>query len=869
MPERIMVRGVLDWVRKGWVLVALAGMVRAAWAGPVLDELVAPMRLDQRSGDPSLQTPRDVTRDRPLGQTFVTGPRTRQLCRIAICHAWWNKSWTEDESLVLTVWDSPKKQEKIASYAMPYKWRRWEGAIMMFPIWQKIEPSHSYYMELTVTGGDGRIEGIGPASKSYGAGQAFVGGEPQDWDLFFETHGKDELNPEADYGRLFALWDLNYPGLGRVKELVQKKQWEAASYALVDYYENHRPDLLERPKQVPETRPADFTTKEADLALEMKTPAEEEGVADIGPDWNHYAIWPTRGGVGLTRGGIRKYIANTYRCTGDRKYAKLWNEVNYCCLRDQPNPVEAGVYPKTGSLPPAPPAGIAGGSMWSSLSIGPRASFGFVYYRWFVDCPEFTPDVRAAFIFNLADMADVLLRHKAGGNWTTQIKSALMELAEQHPEWRDAKAMMEQGFGGLVENLLETVHPDGPLKEATSNYHLLTLNRFVRLLEQAGRLKVAVPEEARRRGQKAAEYPTFAVLPDFTVPLWGDSNPVTKPGDVLKSAAKLFGRPDMLWVATEGKQGTPPTVNSIAFPTAGYFVMRSGWTSDARYLALHNGHSTSHGHWDALGVIMAAHGRQLVVDPGVYIYGTEHARRLTRAASHSTVTVGDRDARNDNGKNDWASNAKWDYFAGTNAGYAGAGGTHHRRQIIFAKPDYWVVRDGVMGPVGGNIVSRFVLSDTQAEQEGMTIRTKHASGGNLAIIPAGGVASAHIAAMQRAASWDRLADCAVAEFVPAKPQWCTVLLPYSADRQPEVTVQVFESEAGQAVNVKNGEASDWFLFQEPGKVGTYDNGRIRFIGEAALIRCKGDRVESATGRKAALLEWGGQKLLDSGTPDDF
>jgi hypothetical protein len=358
-------------------------------------------------------------------------------------------------------------------------------------------------------------------------------------------------------------------------------------------------------------------------------------------------------------------------------------------------------------------------------------------------------------------------------------------------------------------------------------------------------------------------------LPDFTLPMWGDSNPVTKPADVLKAAAKLFGQPDMLWVATEAAQGQPPAVRSVAFPTAGYFVMRGSWTPDARDLALHNGHSTSHGHLDALSLVLAAQGRQLLVDPGIYIYGTEQARRLTRSASHSTVTVGDRDTRNDDGTNDWVSDPRWDYFAGTNAGYAGAGGTRHERRIIFAKPDYWLVGDAVLGPVEGKIVSRFVFSDTAAEQEGATIRTAHPTGGNLAIIPAGPVAAARLARAQRAVSWDRLADCAVAEFTPAKSRWYTVLLPYIADQRPDVRVRVFDSDAGQAVNVTYGQTNDWFLFQQPGKQGTYDNGRIQFFGEAALVRFQGNHIRSASGRNVRLLVVGGQTLSTSDKPVDF
>ena len=33
-------------------------------------------------------------------------------------------------------------------------------------------------------------------------------------------------------------------------------------------------------------------------------------------------------------------------------------------------------------------------------------------------------------------------------------------------------------------------------------------------------------------------------------------------------------------------------------------------------------HKAAHGHLDGLGIVVFAYGRQLIVDPGIYIYGT-------------------------------------------------------------------------------------------------------------------------------------------------------------------------------------------------------------------------------------------------------
>jgi heparan-sulfate lyase len=837
-------------------------------AGPALDEIVAPMKLDQRSADPFPNQWRDVQPDKPLGQTFITSPSARRLCRIAVSVPGRHESWTPDESLTLTLYDSSEKKVRITSYAMPYKWRRWEGGIMMFPLWCPIQPSRSYYFELTVTGGDGLIRGIRLASKPYSNGNAYIAGDKQAFSLFFETHTKSDLNPDADYGRLFSLWNLDYPGLEQVKTLVARKEWQAASYALVDYYENHRPDIMQRVK-IPATRPANFDPTRADLAIAMKVLTEQEGQVDIGPDWNHYAEWPTRGGVGLTREGIRKFIAHARLFTADPKYAKAWNDINLACFRDQPNPVEAGVFPKSGPLPAAPAPGIAGGSMWASLSIAARAATCFTYYRYFIDSPEFTPDARTAFIFDLADMANVLSRHQAGGNWTTQIKSALITLAEQHPEWRNADAMMADGLAGMIDNVLETIHPDGPLKEATINYHLFTLGYFSRLLETADRLKVPFPDEARQRILKAAEYAAFSAMPDLTSPLFGDANPVTKPAGAVSRPAEMFHRDDLLYFASERASGSAPTFTSIAFPAGGYYFMRSDWSADARYLAIHNGHSTSHGHNDALAIIVAAHGRQLVIDPGVYIYGTPDCTRLARTVSHSTVTVNNRDTQNANGQKTWLSSPTWDYFSGTNAGYIGANQTRHRRQIIFAKPDYWVIHDTLLGPIDGPVTSRFVFADTQARQDAHVVRTTDPNRANLAIIPADPGTKAALVPMKRAASWESLADCSVAQFTPATNSWSTVLLPLEPSKQPDAKVEILNGTPGHALAVTRAQSTDLFIFQDPNSEGAYNDGQVKFTGESALFCRQGDTQRTLTAKSCRSFEYAGQELFFSKQPADI
>ncbi len=91
----------------------------------MLDRLLNNMVLDVSNGSVNYKQFKTITPENPIGQTFTTGPNIVEVSRIAIADAWWHASWTEDESLVLTLWDSPAKSKQIASAEMPHKWRAW------------------------------------------------------------------------------------------------------------------------------------------------------------------------------------------------------------------------------------------------------------------------------------------------------------------------------------------------------------------------------------------------------------------------------------------------------------------------------------------------------------------------------------------------------------------------------------------------------------------------------------------------------------------------------------------------------------------------------------------------------------------------
>lgn len=819
-------------MKKTLLIACLAALVCslpiAASAGEVLDRLLNTMMLDVSNGKANTDEFKTLTPANPIGQTFTTGPRTAEVSRIAINVAWWNESWTEDETLVITLWDSPERRSKVGSAEMPYKWREWEFGVIMFTLNAKVQPATQYYFELTVTGGDGTINGFHLGS-DYDGGRAYENAKPADKSIWFEIHSRPQFDRDAAYAERFSHWNLDYPGLEKVKAAVEARDWDRAVDEMIAYYES-RPDLVD-PELAQVTIDPKYDRTLSDLAVDMKHKDDEGNIIDLGPNWNHFRTWRTRGGVGLTRGGLRGYLANAYKYTGEEKYAKAFNDMIFNFMDNLPNPLRSGlIKPDDRDVNPSPGPGIAGGSMGGSLGRGARMNQVWYYYSLVSKSPSFTRDVRAGMIFDMIDSARVIDAQKGGGNRAAQMATALYEFADRHPEFKKSREWFDKGIADTFANLMETIRRDGAFQEPTVGYHCLVVNRFTGTLLKCREWNLTVKPEWEKRTEKALEFILYNNQPDFHLPARGDAGLRIDGTEYLKRMAEYYNRADFLWAGTKGREGTPPLATSWQFPSEGWFVMRSDWSPDALYMNIRNGYNGSHGHSDHLSITLSAYGSNLVIDPGVYQYGTTETYELMRARSHATVTVDDRNANRPKGKNAFESMRGVDFFIGTNAGYQGADDIFHTRKIAFIKPDYWVMSDTVTGPGEHDVAVRFPFNPMSLSMDATTgICRTRLEKGNLMIVPSedNGFSAeisdylVPIGGLSNAPMLTYRAKTAL----PAALG--TLLYPYRGTQSPDVKMQ---SIGAEAYRVMRGSDVDYVCF------GDTDTSEIAFSGDAVAVR---------------------------------
>ncbi len=832
-----------------WLAVLFVPAVLAVVSIPAkasfLDEYLNNLKLDQSSFPRASEE--DVlilTEGRRFGQTFVAGPGVRSISRIAIQSPHYNPEWGEGVSLVLTVYDGPARARRLSAFEMKYDWRSWEDMTIVFPVDVPAEPGRSYYFELTSAGGDGRVGKILKASRDYPSGQAWVDGRPQDFDLAFQTYVRTEWDRDAAYREAFAMFDLERPELRAVKAAVERGMWDDAAQALVAHFES-RPAFRQMADEARRLRLPDMTL--AELAAEMKVRDPDGGIISLGPRWNHLRWWPKRGGVGLTREGIRKYLAAGYAATGERRFAVAWNEMLKAFFTELPSPLKSGIVARGAKdIPPIFPGGLAGGSMWSGLAIAARLAHEFYYYTIFSDSPDFEWDVRAAFILNLGDMADVLAIQKAGGNWTTQMFDHLFYFSTEFPEFARSREYATLAFEGLKDNMRETLQPDGPIGES-AGYQMMVHGQYLDIMERARKLGLEIPADLVARVEAALSFHLHTVQPDGFRPAFGDAL-ADDARPLLKRGAETFGRKDMLWVATDGAEGAPPERLSVEFPHSGYYVMRSGWSPDARYLILRNGRYTAHGHFDALSFILHAGGRLLIADPGIYIYGTPEAVRLISTRSHSTISVDGADLGNGGGPTAFFTGDVVDYLHAEGPAYQGLDRSIRAvRRVAFLRPDYWVLSDLVRGSGEHQVDSRFHFADTAAALDAatQTAVTTHQGGANLALIPAGGASTISVLEDADTAFVHEKLEPAlmlrrtVKAALPLRMD--TVAYPFR-DASPDVSVAALTPSGDVpvpvcGVRITTGAGSDTVVFSEGQDGGaSFADANVRLKGEFACIR---------------------------------
>lgn len=570
---------------------------------------------------------------------------------------------------------------------------------------------------------------------------------------------QDKVWPVMTDAELLASLDLDTPGLEKVKAAAATGDMNAVKAAYLDYRRTACPvrwTLLTKLYGPPQTAPPLILPAPAPRqAVATDDPAADKILAhqlpgggyagghklvDMGKDFNWtYNPLPRSDPAfsdewtyGVARMPFWETLSSAYWNTLDEKYAAGWVGQMEDFVAKNAVPVDT----KTGT------------TVWRTLEAGIRMAFTWPNaYFHFLNSPSFTPDAQWIYLRSVHDHAQKLQwglqDPNRSGNWVMTECFGLYTVGATFPEFREAAQWRQTALDRMGVEMKRSVLPDGFESELTPGYDCVSIHGFIGVYALAQLNHLPIPDFWRTK--LLSMYRALVLVMDQSgndVPT-NDSWNAPNARDMAREGYRILGDDPLLaWAASNGKEGTPPPTSAM-LPYAGFYAMRGGWNPGDLFLFFRAGPiGTGHQHQEQLEVVLAAWGRTLLFDPGVYPYDTSDWRRFTLgSASHNTIMVDGKWQHADESPaqitgpvhNPWTATPLFDYVSGTYAaGYQkneygtplGQSWNHwvgpldksvtHTRRVLFLKPYYALILDTLDGTGHHTFDAHFNMDATGA-----------------------------------------------------------------------------------------------------------------------------------------------------------
>ncbi len=631
--------------------------------------------------------------------------------------------------------------------------------------------------------------------------------------------------------------DLERPGLSEVKHAVSQTNYQAAKVKLTSYFQTRTEPsfffksedvaqnlaLIERSQQETTVRAADQICQNIFHFRHTEPVRFATGI-----DWLYRPTGNIDWTWDLNRHAYFETLGRAYHYTGDERYAQKMRALWLDWLAHNPAQVNQPNWA-------------------SAFEVAFRINTWIWAFYYLRASAAFDPEAGLAFLKGLSAHGrylDANLELHVQNNHLLLEAKALAMLGLLFPEFKEAKNWRRRGLKVLYEQIRVQVCADGVHGERVTHYHRVIASELLELFVLLENNHLPIPPDIVEIFGRMVEFELWVTKPNGLIPLLSDSaledtylrfstargGPAFLRRFELKSVAPW---PDeaTIWLIGHRRAklyldspATPISLDSRAFPEGGYFIMRQGQTAKSPYLVFDCGPFgyrpvSSHGHADALSFELYAHGQTLVVDPGLYSthLGDDWRNFFRGSSAHNTVVVDQKDQSllldiwrvyrpAQATLRRWLSSEHFDFVDGEHNGYERLPEPiTHRRQIFFAKPEYWVVLDTLTGQGEHcfDLYFHFLPGViTQLEPRVGAVRVGNEQGGLIVAPLAAGELRAEIieGATGPIQGWVSLFS---GEKQPAPTlryrrkggvpaQFCTVLYPFANQAPPVVTVLPLE-----------------------------------------------------------------------------
>lgn len=522
---------------------------------------------------------------------------------------------------------------------------------------------------------------------------------------------------------LFNLMDLDYPPLASVRTLYEAGRYKMAADALLDYFKN-RSGVVNPEVSLPVSSLAANLQRIANDALpgngyRFAVHAGYFYESYSGGVYTYYSFDDGNGGIdwefeapGVGTEFYQKHwhywflpLAQMYRYTGDEKYFNAWKAQYSDWLTHYPCP-STGEYTYNRSY---------GYRSWSQLSMATRIEYQTQIFEYFISSDGFDFEWLTTFLKAFHETVEysrtVPYPVEYSNHRFAQYKGHCLA-GLLFPEFKDADTWLPEAAGSVSNYFSTAFLDDGCLVELDASYHTGEVDQFLRIYRAAllnGKQDILGSDYLDKL------LPSCAFVADYCYPdatwEWFNDTKAQTPSVVrrwMNSYAAVY--PDnqkFKWIGSAGAQGTQPTESLSQYKTSGYYMFRSGWTSNDMMLIYKNNDNPQdmwHAHRDNGTVGLWVKGRHFLPAPGPYTYGDETGGSLDQiraehqaARNHNTVTRELADIAAGRSRGTWLKSYSGngvDCVVAQNASYSDL---THRRAVWMVGKQFYVIADAAYG----------------------------------------------------------------------------------------------------------------------------------------------------------------------------
>lgn len=534
---------------------------------------------------------------------------------------------------------------------------------------------------------------------------------------------------------MLGQFNLDYPGLEKVKEAYANGNLVNASNALLAYYKNGTTaqELRKGTPQKSNDTKAEADTTLTDVFIVQNVRGKVPVLSDGHRDWYYKGPNNDKEWAWLSnRHSQLSGVFSTYLETGNPKYAEYIDQF----LRDFI--IKSMPYPAVKS----------GTSVWRGLEVAARAKVWSRIFYGMINSAYISPATQLLMLASLPDHAHYNRNFHSGNNWLTMEISALATVAANFPEYKKSNEWLDYAIETMSESMKGQVYADGVQTELTSHYHNVSLHNFQLFQDICNRANKQLPDFFNNTIEDMYSYISHVVRPSGFRILNNDGDKGSD-RDLIVKGAKKFNHPEWEYIATNGTSGIKPNDGpSYFYPWAGHFISRSGFDANAQWSFFDMGPwGSGHQHNDKLHISISAYGRDLLVDSGRFAYTGEVAEKFRPyakgTAGHNSILIdqkgqnaGPRLATAPIGDHYFRITDDFDYAANSFDQYIDVTGeAKHTRAVLYVRGEFWVVVDRIDTDRPRKIDAMWHWHpESVVEKDGSIVKTNNEFG-NLAVIP--------------------------------------------------------------------------------------------------------------------------------------